>query len=775
MRAPRSSAARLRLVVGLAAVACCSTTPSSPTGLFSTPAGLALSGRTLLIANQDADELHAFDVDAGLFVPAPSVLFPLSVPTVRRPGPLCADQRQAYVASTVEPRLSVVDAFNDETSHLPISGLRELGRVDVPGIVTGLVCAPSPGEVLSHETAVAGSPGAYQARLDAGQLVVDGPGGLAPGGGPDERHVFAALPTAAIAAVVSGAGGTSFVSVENDISGAACPDAGLVESCTGAAAGAVCATAAFCPSVTPLATLPGQPADCHPEGPPIVGGFDVVGSNPGTKNLGMPTAEPVQANLLVASDRSSTCAAAVDLASGAVSWMQGGAPMLWVAALPALPGTCIPGGTLFAAALDSESCERSGPPPVGGYNACNGIVFFDPADVAGPFGGRVPEPLPAPFVPRRPLPPVRVDGIVTSLAFVGPALAVGGFSGSLPAPVPSQVALIAGTTVGDLDYIDVGIGTPLGGTADGGGGWPCPPAYFAPRILDQSDYVPGLAAATIGSVNAVDGAGVALDFVSNSDVPVTSDGGALPAADRQGAAFNVAPAGQAPVTCYGLSVAPANSFDVCVTDGMVQHGAAEDENVTVTYEGALPGLSGLGGSVNGATLSFTAPGDLATYLGADGGAGPLVTDQANLAVQVTASGAACGSYAIASVQPSSLTLAPQPAGPALACAQGSVTFSVVAGGGTPYLVQGTESGFLGLWPADGTLQLVTPGRWQYPADLVGMARGAQQLADMVFGPQPASAAPGRLPCSQSSVQVRTPGSSASSSGTRPSPPSVASR
>ncbi|MHB8420800.1 MAG: hypothetical protein ACYDCL_22220 [Myxococcales bacterium] len=739
---------RARLLLGLAFIACCSGAPSYPTGLLATPAGLTLSNTLLFISNQDQDELHAFDTQAAQYVPAPNVLFPLSVPTVRRPGAICADRRQLFVASTAEPKVGVVDAFNDSSSHLPLSGLRELGELVMPATVTALGCAPAPEAVVAHETAVAGSPAAYRALIDAGELVVDGVNGLLPDGGPDERHALAALPTAAIAALSPGGGPTTFYEVENDITGAACPDAGPIEGCAGASPGAVCAAASFCPTVSALLTLPSQPAACAPLGVPLVSGFDIAGGSPGTLQLGAPSAEPAHANLLVAADRSSTCAAAVDLGSGRVSWMQAGAPLLTVAALPYFPNTCVPGGTLFAAALDSEACERTGPPPPGGYNACNGIVFFNPsADNGSPdlMSARLPAPLPYPFQrsPARPMPPVRVNGIVRSLAFAGPSLSVGQFNGSLTNPVPIQVALIAGTTVGDMAYIDVGFGSDLGGTGSDGGGYPCPPAYFAPRIFDQTDYVPGLGNAAISAVTAVDGSGASLSFAANADQPMTAAGKPLPASDRLGAPFAVAPAGHAAVTCYGVPGAAADAFDLCVTDGMVQHGAAEDETITVTYQGAISGLAGLGGSVNGATLQSNAGLDFTTYLAAaDGGPGLLVAQPQNLVVDVTAGGTACGDYLIASVQPSSLTLAPESSGPPLACAQGNVTFTVLAGGAAPYSVQGTESGFIGLWPADGTLHFVEKGRWQYPADLIGMARGAQQLTDLVYGPIPSAAAPG---------------------------------
>ncbi len=743
-----------RLVAALVFAIACSSSPSSPTGLLSTPAGLTLAGTLMFIANEDSDELHLYDTEANEFIPAPAVLFPLSIPTVRRPYSLCSDTQQVFVASSVDPAIGVIDAIDDPTSHLPQSGLRELGQVTLPGVAQQVVCTQSPEAVVAYETRVGGSPAGYLAMLGSGELVIDAPDGSLPKGVLDERNAIAGLPTAAIA-VLNGVNQPSqFYEIQNDITGVSCPDSGPIESCAPDASVDDCPNKSsyFCPSVSPILTLPPQPAECSPVGPPLVGGFDIAGSGPGTFNLGAPSDDPSTANWLVASDRNSECVAAVNLSGtpGAnVTWMPAGSPMTAVSSLPYLPGTCAPAGGVFAAALDSENCERNGPPPPGGYLGCNGVVFFDAVGTHA----RLPAPLPYPFDRSLapPLPPVRVYGIVTSLQFVGPGMTVGSFDSSVANPVPIQDALIAGTTDGDLAYIDLGFGFGDGGTGnDDGGGYACPPAYFAPRIFDVNDYQSPPVYAGISNVAATAGNGAALTFTANSDLPTTASGVALPldAGDRLGHAFVTFPSTQLPVTCYGTppGVDGGGAFELCLTDGMVQHGAADDETFTVEYEGPIGGLQAQPGSVNGATLQSGANVQLQTYLGpSDGGAGVLVTQAQNLTVSVTTSeGVDCGNYLITGVGADTLTLAPTSDGQPLSCATGTVTFSVLAGGSTPYTVAGSESGFMGLWPGDGTLHFVQSGRWQYPSDLIAMAQGAQQLTDMVLGPIAAAAAPGSV-------------------------------
>jgi hypothetical protein len=741
-----------KLAAALLVAVACSSTPSSPTGLLSTPAGLTLSGTLMFISNEDSDELHLYDTQANEFIPAPAVLFPLSIPTVSRPYSLCSDTEQVFVASSVQPLIGVVDAVDDPTSHLPQSGLRELGEVTLPGVAQQVVCTQSPEAVLAREISVGGSPAGYLSMIGSGQIVIDAPDGSLPSGSPDERNAVALLPTAAIALLNSVGQPAEFYEIQNDITGASCPDSGAVETCAPGAVFDDCPNprSFFCPSVGPLLTLPAQPPECNPIGPPLVGGFDIAGSGPGTFNLGAPSDDPSTANWLVASDRNSECVAAVNLSASQgsnVTWMPSGSPTTAVASLPYYPGTCVAAGGVFAAALDSENCEVNGPPPTGGYLNCNGVVFFDAVGKHA----RLPAPLPYPFDPALapPLPPVRVYGIVTSLQFVGPGLTIGDFDTAMTNPVPVQDALIAGTTDGDLVYIDLGFGFDGGGTGnDDGGGYACPPAYFAPRILDQNDYQPGPVLANISNVALAAADGTALTSTANTDLPTTAGGAplALDAGDRFGNPFATFPSTQAPVTCYGTppGVDGGGAFELCLTDGMVQHGAADDETFTITYQGPIGGLQAQPGSVNGATLQSGANVQLETYLGPnDGGAGVIVNDQSNLTVSITTTaGVSCGNYLITTVTPETLLLAPTPDGQPLSCATGTVTFSVLAGGSTPYTVAGSESGFIGLWPADGTLHFVQSGRWQYPANLIAMATGAQQLTDVVLGPLAATAAPG---------------------------------
>ena len=187
-----------KLAAALLFAIACSSTPSSPTGLLSTPAGLTLAGTLMFISNEDSNELHLYDTEANEFIPAPAVLFPLSIPTVQRPYSLCSDTQQVFVASSVDPSIGVIDAIDDPTSHLPQSGLRELGQVTLPGVAQQVVCTQSPEAVLAHEIALGGSPAGYLSMLGAGQLVLDAPDGSLPSGSPDERHAFLDLPTAAI-------------------------------------------------------------------------------------------------------------------------------------------------------------------------------------------------------------------------------------------------------------------------------------------------------------------------------------------------------------------------------------------------------------------------------------------------------------------------------------------------------------------------------------------------------------------------------------------------
>ncbi len=154
--------------------------------------------------------------------------------------------------------------------------------------------------------------------------------------------------------------------------------------------------------------------------------------------------------------------------------------------MPYVPRTCLPGGDLFAASLSGELCERQGPPPSGGYANCNGVSFLS----ARGGGAAALEPLPYPFKPRRPMPPVRVFDIVQQVTFIGPDVVVA--SDQLTTPIPFQMLAMVGTASGNLVYIDIGIGRPdaeqrrrtmLARFRLPGG------LSLAPRLVDVSDYI----------------------------------------------------------------------------------------------------------------------------------------------------------------------------------------------------------------------------------------------------------------------------------------------
>ncbi len=190
------------------------------------------------------------------------------------------------------------------------------------------------------------------------------------------------------------------------------------------------------------------------------------------------------------------------------------------------------------------------------------------------------------------------------------------------------------------------------------------------------------------------------------------------------------------MSCYALAI----GSQICVTDGLIQKGVAENEILIATYQGSLPGLAGVAGTLSGTSLQISGAGDLTQINGgllasegADGG---------NLTVQLSSGSQGCGAYGISAVSPGSLTLSSPRR---VVARQASVAVTIVASGKKPFTVQGTSIGFQNqLWPMDGTLHFVTYQRWQYPADLIGMLRGAQQLADYVLGPIPSGPAPGSL-------------------------------
>jgi hypothetical protein len=321
---------------------------------------------------------------------------------------------------------------------------------------------------------------------------------------------------------------------------------------------------------------------------------------------------------------------------------------------------------------------------------------------------------------------------------------------------------IPGTAEGDLIYVDLGPGPAF----DGGlTGLPvCPPTYYAPRLLDQNDYTNPFIPPSLVTIQAVDPQGVLLgtppvDPLGRVLVQ-TASGTPVPVADRTDAGFPTVtnPDGTLAnaVDCYALV---PGTVEICVTDGLVQHGVAETEIVSVVYEGVINNMPTTG-TLIGDQLSVN-PG----YYGCadDGGAGGgpscdlttnleglLIREMANLTVELNLPGQGpCGDYAVTRVLPTSMTLAPQPSpAPAPNCRPGPVAITTFASGAKPYTVTGTFTGFqTQLWSADGRLQLVKHPRWQYPANLTAMERSAQQLADVTFGVpsgSPVPPAPGTL-------------------------------
>lgn len=688
--------------------------------MLASPAGIALVGKLLFIANQDGDELHVFDTQIRNFRSSPNLMFPLSVPTVRRPGPVCGNASQVFTASTVDATFGVIDARDDVSVNDPVRGLRELGEGVLPGLASDGICTQAPEAVLAHKVAAAGSAAAYQQALGV-TLTIDAPGGLLPGGGLDERHALASLPIAALFPINglggpcagSNCAGTQIWQVTNDLSGVSC-DAGAP---------------AFCPNVKPLLSLPPQPASCHPRGPPLALRVDASGANAGLSILGAPNADPTTANRLMASDRNSSCVASVNLDDLSVQWLPANFPSTSIFAAPFIPGSCLPGGDLFAALRDSENCELEGPPPSGGYFDCNGVSFLSASA-----GALLPEPLPYPFTPRRPLPPVRIIGsIATQLTYLGPNLQVSWQNADLPSPVPIQELAVVGTAGGDMVFIDVGVGSVDGGSGSSGSGFfPCPVTQLAPRLLDQNDYLQHPITPQVFLVSALDSAGGsslgAAVLLTAPPSVVTASGTPVPTFDRLDAGFStvlgIANVPLPTVSCYGL---PSGS-QICLTAGMLQKGVAEDEAYAATYEGAIGGLAGVAGTLTGNSLQLA--GLDATQVAG----GLLLRESGNVTIELTSGGGVCGDYGLSAVAAAGLTLSPSPH---TSCASGPVSATFFASGAKPFTLTGTGSGFFpALWSTDGTLQLVPGHRWHYPANLIAMVRGAQQLADLVFSPLP---------------------------------------
>ena len=352
----------------------------------------------------------------------------------------------------------------------------------------------------------------------------------------------------------------------------------------------------------------------------------------------------------------------------------------------------------------------------------------------------MPEPLPYPFTPRRPMPPVRIFDLVQKVTFIGPDVLVGFFPDAPVNPIPIQMLAMVGTGSGNIVFVDIGIGSVDGGAgANDDGGFACPAAYLAPRLFDMNDYIVDPIPPQISNVaaTAIDG-GLdlgAATLLATADA-TTAAGAPLPTVDRQAATFSTPLASTGlpldTVSCYAIPT----GADICVTGGLVQKGVAQNETFVATYQGPIPVFSEASGSLSGTSLQIPSAGDLT--LVDDGLLASEGADGGNLTVELIDGAGACGDYGIAGVSATAITLSPPPS-----CASGSVIVTIVASGNKPYTVQGTSTGFLNqLWPMDGTLHLVTSTRWHYPADLIAMLHGAEQLTDLVLGPIPAGAASG---------------------------------
>jgi hypothetical protein len=712
-----------RLAFALIAVACGSSGGVPPYSQLQFPAGIALANGLLLISSQDDDELHVYDTRQNSYILAPSPLLPLSIPTVRRPGLVCSDGTQAYVLASNDPLLAVIDAQNDPSSNDPPTGLRELGQVSIRSRGNALSCGPAPEAVLQYKIDAGGSPAGYEAALDAGTLSTD-----------MAARDLMRLPSAALVAVVDDAGLTVIQEVSNDAMavGAECQKTMPIVTCDAGASPFCMGPRYFCPSTQQLLTLRPQDPYCNPIGPPNVLSMDLSGSSLGAENLFHPMIGAEFANLLVVADANSSCIALVNLDDRTTTWVQAGGPTLAVALVTPLPNTCVPGGSLVGAVLDPSGCD-------GGL--CGGEVFIDVAKaLADPQRGRLPAPVPYPFEqsPDWVEAPVRVSGLATALTFTGSNLQILG--STTTSPVVIQLAAAVGNANADLTLVEIGMGIDGGGTGPVNGTFPCPPGYLAPRLLDVNDYATTPVPPQINTLTVLDYTGTALPVTipNTLEQPVTSFGGVLPTYNRLGQPFPIPSltnqTTMTPANCYGYAV----GSEICFTDGLVQHGAAQDDIFTVRYQGPLDQLSSVSGTWDPAGPTVTVPltFDPAAHLG-----GVLTAETANLGVTLAANGVACDngiSQFSSNVLDGGGFLATfglqTPDGGTAGCPPaGAVQVTVFAAGAKPYTVEGITSGFVGLWPNDGRLQLVTTGRWQYPRDLIQMVQQAQNLSDLVLG------------------------------------------
>lgn len=133
---------RTLILAALVATACGDTT-LPPFGQLRQPDALAFQPATglLFIASAGGDELRVFDASERQFLRGPATVFPLSVPTVRRPSALAAGARWLFTLSSVDAELGFVDGVIAEGALGP----RSLDGADgfpialpLPGLPTAL-------------------------------------------------------------------------------------------------------------------------------------------------------------------------------------------------------------------------------------------------------------------------------------------------------------------------------------------------------------------------------------------------------------------------------------------------------------------------------------------------------------------------------------------------------------------------------------------------------------------------------------------------------------
>ncbi len=141
----------------------CGDTTLPPFGQLRQPDALAFQASTglLFIASAGGDELRVFDASERQFLRGPATVFPLSVPTVRRPTAIAAGERWLFTLSAVDAELGFVDGLVPEGALGP----QALNGVDGYPITLPL---PAPA------TALAALDGAIDHALVAGLDGADG-------------------------------------------------------------------------------------------------------------------------------------------------------------------------------------------------------------------------------------------------------------------------------------------------------------------------------------------------------------------------------------------------------------------------------------------------------------------------------------------------------------------------------------------------------------------------------------------------------------------------